>query len=511
MIFEKNIFPKPFINWIWKDNENKIILFLSILSVLCLFYIFKNCYPFPNFLPDSYSYLEAAKENWTINMWPVGYSKFLRFISVFNHTDKGLFFVQYVILESSILFFLLTIRYLLIPEKWTIRILAILLVLNPLWLYVSNFVSSDALFASMSLLWLSTLIWIIYHPGKDLLLLHGLILFFVFSIRYNALYYPIITGIIILFNKGSLKSKSFNLSLSLVPVIIFLSCTIMEYREKTNTTQYSPFGGWQMSSNALYMYAHVSPKTTAPVPQKLKLLHSITVKHLDSLNHLKYEKRPDNELGIYYLWDEKAPLKSYLKLKYKNDSITPYLKRWAKLAPLYGQYGTWLIKQFPGEFAKYYLWPNLINYYAPNPEFLGIYNMGSDSVDLGAIQWFGYKTNKVHGFSKDKRIILTQVFPPLLAIINIFFFMGLIGFIFLNGFKEIPPAYKKALYVLISIWIFNLLFSVFASPIVLRYQVFPFIYTLSFGGILLAFMIRKSFEAPKEKETIVNKDIVTAL
>ncbi|WPV67805.1 hypothetical protein [Chitinophaga sp. LS1] len=285
----------------------------------------------------------------------------------------------------------------------------------------------------------------------------------------------------------------------------------MEYREKTNTTQYSPFGGWQMASNALYMYAHVSPKTTETVPPKLQTLHNITVKHLDSLNHLRYDKRPDNELGIYYLWDEKAPLKSYLITKYKNDSITPYLKRWAKVATLYNQYGTWLIKQFPVEFTKYYVLPNLINYYAPNPEFLGFYNMGRDSVDAGAVQWFGYKTNKVHGFSKDNKITLTQIFPPLLAIINIFFFTGLWGFIFLNGFKEIPSLYRKTLYVLISIWIFNLLFSVFASPIVLRYQVFPFIFTLSFGGILLSFMIRKSFITPTEKSPLVNKDIAAAL
>lgn len=511
MIFEKSIFPKPFQQWIWKDNENKVILVFSFLSIISLYYIFLKFYPHPNFLPDSYSYLEAAKENWNINMWPVGYSKFLRFLSVFDHTDQGLFFVQYFILELSTLFFLLTIRYLLNIDKWTIRIISIILVPNPLWLYVSNFVSSDALFASVSLLWLTTLIWMIYHPEKNMMLLHGLILFFVFSIRYNALYYPFITGIVLFINNTPIKSRLAHLVVVLLPVCIFFGYTVIKYKEKTNTVQFSPFGGWQIASNALYMYAHVSPRTNAPVPSKFKSLHNITVKHLDSLNHLRNDKRPDNELGIYYLWDGKAPLKGYLTIKYQKDSITPYLKRWADVAPLYNQYGLWLIKQFPGEFAKYYIWPNLINYYVPNPEFLGYYNMGTDSVNIRAVEWFGYKTNKIHSFSKDKKISLTQVFPPILAIINIFFFTGLLGFIFLNGLKEIPTAYKTALYLFISIWAINLLFSVLASPIVLRYQVFPFIFTTSFASIFLSFMVKKSFPTNEETTALAKNDLITAI
>jgi len=510
MIFEKDMFPRDFKQYIWRDNENRKFIFISIIAFFSLYNIFLRCYPYPNFLPDSYSYIDAATQNVNLNMWPVGYSKFLRFLSVFNQTDKGLFFVQYLILITSMLFFLITIRYLINPGKLTIRILFVLLILNPFWLYVSYFVSSDALFASTSLLWLTTLLWIIYFPKKDLILFHGLILFFVFSIRYNALYYPLISATIIILNKSTLKQKLINLSLACIPVLWFIVHTVMLYQEKTSTVQFSPFGGWQLASNALYMYAHVSPKTNQPVPKKLKDLHLLTVKHLDSLNHLPPNKRPDQQLGIYYLWDEKAPLKQYLMIKYKGDSTTPYLKRWARQAPIYSQYGAWLIKQYPIEFAEFYLLPNLINYYAPSPEFLGTYNMGADTVDPGGVKWFRYKTNKVHGFSKDKNIQLTSIFPPMLAIINIFFITSFIGFIFLNGFKEISINYKKVLWLFISVWLINLAFSVFASPIVLRYQVFPFIFTLTFGGILLSFLIKKSFTTQVDNPTVIQSDILPA-
>jgi hypothetical protein len=425
-------------------------------------------------------------------MWPVGYSKFLRFISVFNYTGTGLFFVQYSILQVSILFFILTVSFLLNPGKWAIRILTIFLVLNPLWLYVSNFVSSDSLFAALSIIWLVTLCWIVYKPGKDLVIFHGIILFIVFSVRYNALYYPIFSIAIVLISKVNLKLKTAYLIAVCLPVFAFIGYTTSLYNKKYDTNQFSPFGGWQLASNAMYMYAHVVPKSPRHVPLSLKTLHELTYHHMDSLNHVKPKFRPDEELGVYYLWDVKAPMKSYL-IKYSvGDSTTPYLKRWAKLAPLYKKYGTWLIRQYPIEYGKYYLWPNLINYYSPSTEFLGYYNMDTDTIENVAVQWFKYKTNKVHGYSRNKKIDVTSIFPTILAVINVVFIAGFIGFFFISGFKRVNTVSKKLLVLLLLVWISNLLFSVIASPIVLRYQVFPFIFTATFATIILSHLLKES-------------------
>jgi hypothetical protein len=257
-----------------------------------------------------------------------------------------------------------------------------------------------------------------------------------------------------------------------------------------------------MATNALFAYAHVPPNAKERVPRAFKKIHGITVKHMDSLSRVKI--RPDQELGIYYLWDEKAPLKVYLAQKYAKDSTTHYLKRWASVAPLYGQYGSWLIRQHPGAFAKHYVLPNLVNYYAPPVEFLGIDNMGKDSVDQGALLWFGYKTNKVHSFSKNRNIILTGIFPPFLAVINILFFFSFVGFSVLGGFGKISPYAKKALLIVLLIWCVNLVFSVLASPIVLRYQAFPFIITFVAGVLLLAYVIRAS-----KSEAVEDKNVYT--
>lgn len=511
MLFERNILPLHFKQWIIQENENRIIVLISILASFLLFFLFDIYYPFPNFLPDSYSYIDAARNNLNINIWPVGYSKFLRFVSVFNYTDTGLFFIQYFLLQGSILFFILTIRYLLNPGYWVIRIITILLVLNPLSLYVSNFVSSDALFATFSLVWLTTLLWLLYKPGKDLILFHGIILFIVFSIRYNSLYYPLITAMVILFKRTPWKIRASAAGLALGPVLIFICYTTLLYKQKTNIYQFTAFGGWQLASNALYMYSNISTKSTSSPPKHLAAFHKLTVKHIDSLQHLKPQLRPDQQLGFYYLWGDGAPLKEYLTERYKNDSTTSYLRRWVSMAPLYGQYGTWLIKQYPMEYIRYFIWPNLINYYAPPTEFLGMYNMGKDSVDAPAVDWFKYKTPKVKVNLKDKIIIVTSVYSILLPMINVLFFFGFIGFILIGGYSRISSLYRNALKILLLVWIANLFFSVTASPIVLRYQIFPLIYTFTFGSILLSYVIRESFSRKSHEKVEISKEIVGVL
>lgn len=495
MTLKAPLLPADFLENIWNEKENRICLILSASMAAILLFVILKLYPFPNFLPDSYSYIDAAYNNVNVNMWPVGYSKFLRLVSVFNSSDTGLVIVQYSLLQIAILFLLFSIKYLLQPGQWTVRLLFAFLVLNPLWLYIANFVSSDALFATCSLLWLTSLFWLLYRPNVKMFILHTLVLGFVFSVRYNALYYPFISILVVLLAKGQFKEKVLRLAIVIIPVGWFVLYTTLTFKERLGISTFSPFGGWQMGSNALFMYAHVPPAHRKPVPKQFARIHTITVMHMDSLSRLK--QRPDQELGIYYLWDDKAPLKLYLIQKYRSDSTTHYLKQWASVSNFYGQYGSWLIREHPGEFLRYYIWPNFINYYSPPTEFLGIFNMGSDIVDPGAVSWFGYKSNKVHHFSKNKEIIITAIFPLLLAMVNVIFFFGFIGFVVLGGFSKVSLYYRKVLWIMLLIWLGNLAFSVFASPIVLRYQAFPFIFTLAFGCLVLEFVIRQSMQEAK--------------
>lgn len=481
----------PFKKWIWHGQGNKLLLISAGIATSIQFIVLSYFYPYPNFLPDSYSYLEAAFTNQSINTWPIGYSKILRLLSCFTGSHRGLILFQYIFLQGSILYFLFTIAYLLSPGKWVVRVLFCCNLLNPLWFHVSNFVSSDALFAALSLLWFIQLLWIIYRPTIGLLVLHAFILLLAFTVRYNALYYPFISMIIIALSTTYIRIKLAGIIAIIILISSFVVHTLYKYRTTTGSIQFSAFGGWQLASNAMFAYARVPLDRPETVPDKFRLLHTTVNLHMDSLQHL--QKRPDSVLGVYYLWDEMSPLKKYMNNIYRKDSITPGFKRWASMGPLYAQYGAYLIQQHPGAFVSHYLWPNLVSYYTPPAEFLGIYNMGKDTIEQIAVGWFKLKSNEVHASVGNSKEITVAVFSPMvLAVINLVFILGFISFSFLEGFKKCSLRFKQALWLMLLVWLCNAVFSVLASPIVLRYQVFPMVVTFSFLLLLMAFIIGES-------------------
>lgn len=475
----------PLHQWILKDRLNRIYcLFAGVVTILAFIWL-KSRYPYPNFLPDSYSYLEAAFRNRGISMWPIGYSAFLRFFSSITRSDTALVFVQYALLQVAILYFVFSIRYLLSPGRWFFGVILVCCLINPLSLYVSNFISSDALFATLSLVWFTQLLWILYRPGTRLLILHAFVLFLAFTVRYNALYYPLISMAVIVFTRMETGKKLLAAGCMLVLLGGFVGVNMDKYRRLTGTPQFSAFGGWQLASNALFAYAHARPEDPAQVPLVFRSLHAMVNRHMDSLDRLT-TFRPDSKLGVYYLWDDHAPLKAYLREEWKTEPATDEYKKWASMGPLYAKYGAWLIRQRPVDFLKYYIGPNLINYYVPNSEFMSMYNMGFDTVDNIAMVWFGYPSKKIQ-YSSAK-ISVAEVYPVLLAVVNLLFLLCFAGYGLLGGFRK-SGTYAAAVFRwMMVIWIANLVFSVVASPIVLRYQVFPMLITFVFLMLLLEFL-----------------------
>src|SRR6185437_3389056 len=167
----------PFlVDYLWNNRPNRAWWLVGLAAFILQFVIFKFRYPFANYMPDSYSYLEAAASNADVNMWPVAYSKFLRLISVFTHSDKIVVGLQYLALQCSTLLFAFTLLFWLRPGRGVKSFLLIFFIFNPVPLYVANYISADALFISLSLLWITTLVWIIYKPRPWLIFVHAILL-----------------------------------------------------------------------------------------------------------------------------------------------------------------------------------------------------------------------------------------------------------------------------------------------------------------------------------------------
>src|SRR5690349_14171172 len=115
MIFENFPSNQEFHRWIFSDRENKTILYCSCLTIIIQFIWFKFNLVYPNFVDESYIYLEAATNNDFINKLPTGYSKYLQLTGLLGHSHLFTVVLQYLFLEVAILFFFFTIRRLFNP------------------------------------------------------------------------------------------------------------------------------------------------------------------------------------------------------------------------------------------------------------------------------------------------------------------------------------------------------------------------------------------------------------
>jgi hypothetical protein len=489
MLFQQAIPNIPYKHWLYKNKENQRMCWLALLTLTASFTWLKIIYPFPNFIPpDSYNYLESAYRNDFINIWPIGYSKFLQLVGIFSHSHRILVIVQYVILQVSLLHLLFTIRYFLSPGKWLFRILLTVSTLNPLLPHIANFVSSDCLFTALSIIWCTQLMWIIFRPNQTLLVTHAIVLLLAFMVRYNALYYPFISISIIFLGRMSKNSKRIGIISIAALLLAFIGSTQYEYNKRTGVTQYAAFGGWQIAANALYGYAFSKQDRVEDIPDRFRPLHKLVNQHLDSL--VKLTMRPDREIGIYYLWDFKSPLRVYMEQQWSDDVSTSFFKKWASMAPYYSQYGRYLALSHPKEFTIHYLWPNLKRYYSPPSYFMGIYNMGFSTVDPIAVKWFNLKSNTLYTRNESKQIPLADVFSIMLPIINLIFVTSFLSFIFLDGINCCSKNSRHVIWTVIGMWGSNTVFSVFSAPIELRYQLFPLITSLIWGNFFVAYIIQ---------------------
>ena len=509
MLFQNHAPNLPFSNWLKTDKENSRLLLGAGFVLVIQFVLFKILYPYPNFMPpDSNNYLKAAVNNDFVNIWPIGYSKFLRLISSISKSHMVLTSLQYLMLQGSLLYFLFTVKFWMQPAKWLFRILLFASLLSPLIVHISNFVSSDALFTALSLIWFSQLIWISNRPTRSLLISHSFILLFSFMVRYNSLYYPLLSITCIMLTKTPTINKAIGGGLTILLLGWFIGRTEFEYYKTTGTKQFSAFGGWQIAANALYGYAHSFNDPLETVPKEFRQLHSLVNNHMDSIRHLKV--RPDNEVFVYYLWDFKSPLKVYLNDVQKKRSNETYFKQWAYVAPLYSKYGRHLISNHPTAFIKYFVWPNLIKYYAPPVKFMGLYNMGNDKVEKVIVDWFGWKNNKLPLNLRDRDIKITSFFSPLTGIINVIFILSFVSVYFLGLFQSASNFQKRILYWALATWLFNMSFSVLAAPIELRYQIFSIVITSTFSCLLISYLYEMSrLRKPKSEVTENKKDLVS--
>lgn len=477
-------------DYIFRTPAHRWFVWSGALGILLQLIVFKFLYPFASFINgDSYAYLETAYRNLDINTYPIGYSRFLRLFSVFTKSDTAVVAFQYLLLQASVMAFIFTLFHFYKPGRVAKVLIFGFMLFNPAFLYLSNYISSDALFLALSLIWFTQLLWIIHRPTRRLVIWNAVILFLAFTIRYNALYYPIVAGLVFLLSKQRMYVKIAGLALAILLIGIFIQYTSNKYYQLSGKKQFSPFSGWQMANNAMYAYRYIDSQHVKPVPPRFQQLDHMVRTYFDTTRDIS--KHPHEMLmaSTLYMWSPISPLQKYMDNQFKKDTSAQVLKRWATVGPLYGDYGSFLIREYPLTFAKYYLIPNALKYYAPPVEFLETYNMGLDTVHPLAQKWFGYKSTKVRSYFKDYSVKVLNFYPTLTGTLNIVFLCGVVCFILLQGYKQ-NTFIRKSFIVATALWVLNFGFSVFASPIALRFQLFPIVVFFCFAVLLIEHIVK---------------------
>jgi hypothetical protein len=480
----------PFMFFLFHNRSNRIMFYFSMAAIIIQFAIFKYLYPYANFIhDDSFTWLNAADKNLTIDFYPIGYSKFLRLINLFAKPDLALVAIQYLFIQCSVLFLLFTIFYFYTPGKVTQWILLILMVVNPLFLHLANLVSSDSLFLALSSTWFALLLWIIQRSTPSAIVSHAIVLALTIAVSYNALIYPAIALLAFRLSTLSLRQKIAGIGLGLLLCGMFVLFTMSQYKRLTGHWQYSPLFGWQIANNALFAYKMVDSADRKPVSAKYKEFDNIIRNYYYETRYVTFIPTTKKQWATnYYMWAPKLPLMQYSE-NFLKESKASKFKKWAAIGPMYKAYGLHIILKYPRHFSKHVFWPNVKRYFAPPLEVFETYNGGKKSVTNGVQAWFGYPKARVKTRMYDSEIQVLNFHPALSAVMNVIMLIGLIYYLLLKG-KQPNQVFNKTLIMLFTLWTLNAVFTITVSSAALRLQSFISIIVTIFGLLLVDWMVQ---------------------
>lgn len=500
-----------FLNFIWGQQQNRKALFLAVGISVVFFIIFKILYPYPDFFSDSYSYIYAASANIDINIWPIGYSKFLAIIHAIAYYDTILVGIQYFLLLAALIFIYFTVLYFYEVSNFTRKALFIFFFVNPLSLYLCNTINSDALFAALSIFWIGQLIWIIYRPHICQLFIQAVLLFLCFTIRNNAYYYPLIALVAYFLSGFNWKVKIAGVLLPFVLIIPFILHTQNEALKITGTRQFSLFTGWQLANNALYIYDKIdvdSADLPTPQSQELNRLATAFVKYYDNPG---YRDFLDSYVGNFFIRDPRAPLKHYYSKHYRHAKTEGELiANWGKASADFEPFGKYILLHNPIAYAKYFMWPNTFHYFMPPLSHIEVYNYGQNEIEPIAQQWFHYREPKIHCFSNKFQGFLI-IYAALFLVLNLFYFVRFGQYLVKN--HTLPITEMQATYLLIGCFVLvNLGFSIFSTLNILRYQVTPMLFLATYYFLINDYLNQtEKAKAVKRGTAIQNVNQSTSL
>ncbi len=161
---------------------------------------------------------------------------------------------------------------------------------------------------------------------------------------------------------------------------------------------------------------------------------------------------------------------TYSHLNFWGTPTITDLQKWASVGRLYHEYGMFLIKTHPIEFAHYYIGQGIDWFANPIVDISNVYPDGGLEIRGNEMGWFGYPSNWIK-YTKSKLYSFTY-FPFVVTALNALYLLSIIGFIYYRCYKTVGKSFNRILFLTGAFWLSNFLFGIVSAPFVLRYALF---------------------------------------
>ena len=470
-------------------KKNRIFLYCALATSVVYFIILRILFPIPGFFADSYTYIQVARDHSAISFRPVEYAILINFFKTISTSDIALIAAQFFSNLLANLFLFFTFTWLFNFRKIYRIIFFILVICNPLYLLYSNYILTDSFFSAFTVAWFVLLVWLIYWPKWYIHILQLILLAFLFSLRYNAIIFPVFAALAIFFSRQALYQKLVLIAAGFILILLLVIRTTQKTEKYTGTRTFSAFSGWQIANNALHILRWQMVDTTDINDKETRNIIKFSRSYFDTATVLSDPSFVTSD----YMWDKKSPLKTYMVFFASKKAKTSYFATWTALGPIYNNFGRTVIFKKPISYVKYFVLPNAKQYFIPDLEAYNAYFGNTDTIHPIARTFFHYNNNTL---GPKRTIIYTLVFKPckyIFPLLNVLFLV--LAFIYLLGkkYKKEPRFFNQALLCFGAFYTANFFFIVLVAPTVFRYHVF--ILTLLFPFILLLLQKLTSFKA----------------
>lgn len=339
-----------------KSQRREIIGLTLIMTVLgILIHLF---YPYPFTTADSGAYFLGASQG-IFNIYrPMGYSGYLRFIHHLNPGISFIFWFTYYLNFLASLLLLYTVKYLLeIKDKLFFYPLCFLALFSPCALFATNFIMSDSLFCSLTILFITLAIWLLYEKKWYVLILLLASFLALYKVRYTGMFYIVVLLYVsyIAFTKTNNTKRIITFLLPILCFLFLYTQTKREYYKETGFNTSSGFSGWQLINNASVLLPEAkSLPLSAFKNSDTKTLHLFLQSIPDSIYRDSYT------FNTLYMWDRNLPYKQFL-LYYMQQTKQSYPVGWIYISLIYSDYAKTLIYNYPGTYLTKFIFPSFIS------------------------------------------------------------------------------------------------------------------------------------------------------